>query len=82
MAITETFRSVLYDPAKLDGRFVQLTRDGQFYWIECLTVGKAGIRVDARGGFGEREDFPESVALAAEERRHAGVWPFYVEWPA
>ena len=76
--ITETFRSLKYDPAKLDGRFVQLDRSGQFYWIECQTVNRR--RYDTRAGFGEREDFPESVALAAEQRRHAGVWPYYVEW--
>ena len=79
MAITETFRSLKYDPAKLDGRYVQLTREGRFYWIECQTVHKR--RVDTRAGFGERADFPESVALAAEQRRHAGVWLYYVEWP-
>ena len=79
MAITETFRSLKYDPAKLDGRYVQLTQDGQFYWIETQTNRKR--RVDTRAGFGEREDFPESVVLAAEQRRHADVWPYYVEWP-
>lgn len=80
MAITETFRSDRYDPTRLNGRFVQLTQDGQFYWIESQTVNKR--RYDTRAGFGEREDFPESIALAAEQRRHAGIWPFYVEWPA
>ena len=80
MAITETFRSDRYDPTRLNGRFVQLTQHGQFYWIETQLIGKR--MADTRAGFGEREDFPESIALAAEERRHAGVWPFYVEWPA
>lgn len=78
MAATETFRSTKYDPTKINGRYVQMTRDGKFYWIETQTIGTN--RFDVRGGFVDDADLPDNISDAAEARRLTGVWPFYVDW--
>lgn len=79
MAIEETFRSEKYDPAKVDGRFVQQDFEGGWKWIETQIIGK--WRYDVRKGTCAPSDLPEDIMNAALDLRIARTWPPYVEWP-
>lgn len=81
MAIVETFRSSRYDPAKVDGRYVRCGGAGHGWtWIECQVIGSG--RWDVRKGTLMPSDLPEAIMNRALDTRIAGVWPFWVEWPA
>lgn len=58
-------------------RYVKYDGFGVYRWCE---VGE-DRRFDLRQGTCAVDDLPLDVAAAAIERRHKGVWPFYVDWP-
>lgn len=72
MTITTTWR-------KSPGitRYVKYDGAGIYHWCE---VGE-DQRFDCARGTCTIDELSPDISFKAIERRNAGVWPFYVDWP-
>jgi hypothetical protein len=69
-----------YSPDKVRNRYVQAPGAGEVNGWRWCEVGD-DRRYDLRQGTCPPSDLPAEVMNAALDRRIAGVWPFYVDWP-
>ncbi len=69
-----------YAPELVRKRYVRAPGRGEVDGWRWCEVGD-NRRYDLRVGTCRPSDLPGHVMDAALDRRIAGVWPFYVEWP-